>query len=68
VATGGISDCTGAKTGYHDMIKTRHPLGSGCVNDVSVSVEFVLTEKEKWISGQQILVDRAFSVHSNHVL
>ena len=36
-----------------------YPLGLGTVNDVSSLVEFLLSEKAKWITGQNYVVDCA---------
>ncbi len=45
-----------------EKIKSKHPLKSiGETNDVSNTIEFLLSEKSKWITGQIIRVDGGLS-------
>ena len=45
-----------------DIIK-RHPLGLGEVCDVTNVIEFLLSPKAKWITGQSIVIDGGFSIN-----
>lgn len=38
-------------------METTYPLGIGNANDISEMVEFLLSEKARWITGQQFTVD-----------
>lgn len=44
-------------------IKKMHPLGIGKVEDVVNGIEFLISEKSKWITGIDLLVDGGYSSH-----
>lgn len=42
-------------------IKRMHPLGVGDVEDVANGIEFLISDKSKWITGIDLLVDGGYS-------
>jgi NAD(P)-dependent dehydrogenase (short-subunit alcohol dehydrogenase family) len=53
---------------FQDKEKTKfmlssYPLGEGYSEDISYMVEFLLSEKSKWITGQQFTVDGGRSIN-----
>lgn len=42
-------------------IRTMHPLGIGEVEDVVNGIEFLLSNKSKWITGVDLLIDGGYS-------
>lgn len=40
-----------------EKFKTDYPLGIGETSDIAYLVEFLLSEKARWITGQQIIID-----------
>lgn len=46
-----------------ERIKGMHPIGFGRTTDISHIVEFLLSDKSKWITGQNIKIDGGYSVH-----
>jgi NAD(P)-dependent dehydrogenase (short-subunit alcohol dehydrogenase family) len=40
----------------------RVPLGPGAGENIADVVDFLLSEKSRWITGQQIVVDGGFTV------
>ena len=40
-----------------ERIKATYPLGFGESNDIFEMVDFLLSEKARWITGQQFVVD-----------
>lgn len=42
---------------FKGKIENEYPLGLGNVDDISNMVEFLLSDKSKWITGQNYLVD-----------
>ncbi len=42
-------------------IKRMHPLGIGDVKDIVNGIEFLLSEKSKWITGIDLLIDGGYS-------
>jgi NAD(P)-dependent dehydrogenase (short-subunit alcohol dehydrogenase family) len=65
---GGMSDLSRQSASYEEVIKVNYPLGLGRPVDVAAAVEFLLSDKSRWITGQQIPVDGGFSAHCNHVI
>jgi NAD(P)-dependent dehydrogenase (short-subunit alcohol dehydrogenase family) len=65
---GGMSDQSQRDPSYAEVIKANYPLGLGRPSDVGSAVDFLLSDKSRWITGQQILVDGGFSAHCNHVI
>ena len=43
-------------------IEKDYPLGFGQTNDIANMVEFLFSDKAKWITGQQISVDGGASI------
>ncbi len=43
------------------QLKSRVPLGLGTPDDVAATVEFLLSDNARWITGQQIVVDGGFT-------
>jgi len=50
---------TGAGAEYADSQKNKYPLGFGEVSDVANLVVFLLSDKARWITGQNYVVDCA---------
>lgn len=44
-------------------LKQDYPLGIGCPQDVSEAIEFLLSNKSRWITGQQLVVDGGRTVN-----
>jgi NAD(P)-dependent dehydrogenase (short-subunit alcohol dehydrogenase family) len=40
----------------------RHPLGLGRPSDVSGLIEFLISDKSRWLTGQSIFIDGGFSI------
>ncbi len=40
-----------------ERIKVDYPLGLGETSDIANLVEFLLSEKARWITGQQFIID-----------
>ena len=43
-------------------IKNMHPLGIGKVEDLVPTIQFLLSDNSKWITGQSIIVDGGYSI------
>ncbi|MHB8851764.1 MAG: SDR family NAD(P)-dependent oxidoreductase [Ignavibacteriaceae bacterium] len=48
--------------GKLETIKLLHPLGIGSVEDISNLLMFLLSEKSKWITGSNIVIDGGYSI------
>jgi len=46
-----------AKPEFVASIKAMHPLGLGQPDDVANAVEFLMSERARWITGQELVVD-----------
>ena len=46
-----------------ERIIAMHPLGIGEVNDVVPLIHFLLSDKSRWITGQNIKIDGGYSIH-----
>ncbi len=44
-------------------MSTQYPLGIGFPNDIAEAVSFLLSEKSRWITGQQLTVDGGRSIN-----
>jgi NAD(P)-dependent dehydrogenase (short-subunit alcohol dehydrogenase family) len=44
-------------TELHDRMEADYPLGIGDPDDVAWAVEFLLSDKSRWITGQEFVVD-----------
>jgi NAD(P)-dependent dehydrogenase (short-subunit alcohol dehydrogenase family) len=42
-------------------IEKMHPLGIGNVQDIANGIEFLLSDKSKWITGIDLLIDGGYS-------
>jgi NAD(P)-dependent dehydrogenase (short-subunit alcohol dehydrogenase family) len=63
VATEGIAHLlSGPK--FLDFVKATHPLGVGQPQDVAEVVAFLASDRARWITGQEIVVDGGRSVYS----
>ena len=40
-----------------DKLKDQHPLGIGHVDDIANMIEYLISEKAKWITGQTFIID-----------
>ena len=51
----------------NDEVRSRmeaiYPLGIGEPNDIFQVVDFLLSDKSKWITGQQIIIDGGRSIN-----
>lgn len=45
-----------------DSVNPRYLLGDGQPNDVSNAISFLLSDKARWITGQEIVVDGGFTI------
>ena len=41
----------------------KHPLGIGNFNDINNLVEFLISNKSKWITGQNLIIDGGYSIN-----
>ena len=48
---------------FENHIKNFYPLGIGSSQDIASTVEFLFSDKSKWITGQQITVDGGRSIN-----
>jgi NAD(P)-dependent dehydrogenase (short-subunit alcohol dehydrogenase family) len=46
-----------------DRMEDEYPLGLGEPNDIVDAVEFLLSDKARWITGQQMVVDGGRTVN-----
>jgi len=53
-----------ADTAFVDFVKATHPLGLGRPEDVAETAEFLSSDRARWITGQEIVVDGGRSVFS----
>lgn len=65
---GGMSDLSRQDASYGEVIKVNYPLGLGRPEDVAAAAEFLLSDRSRWVTGQQFLVDGGFSAHCNHAI
>jgi NAD(P)-dependent dehydrogenase (short-subunit alcohol dehydrogenase family) len=57
-----------ASTGFDDpsilkKLEQDYPLGTGQPDDISAVIEFVLSDKARWVTGQQIVIDGGRTVN-----
>jgi NAD(P)-dependent dehydrogenase (short-subunit alcohol dehydrogenase family) len=45
-----------------EEIKAMHPLGIGEVSDVVPTIEFLISPKSRWITGQNFIIDGGYSI------
>lgn len=45
-----------------EQIKAMHPLGIGEVSDVVPTIEFLISAKSRWITGQNFIIDGGYSI------
>ncbi|MBR1611596.1 MAG: SDR family oxidoreductase [Methanobrevibacter sp.] len=57
VQPGGIPTRRGGGSGFIQSDTTGYLLGEGHVNDVASMIEFILSERARWITGQNFVVD-----------
>ena len=50
-------------TGLRDRMESDYPLGIGDPDDVAWAVEFLLSDKARWITGQEFVVDGGRTVN-----
>jgi NAD(P)-dependent dehydrogenase (short-subunit alcohol dehydrogenase family) len=53
-----------ANPDFVESVRATHPLGFGRPEDVADAVEFLSSERARWITGQEIVVDGGRSVFS----
>jgi NAD(P)-dependent dehydrogenase (short-subunit alcohol dehydrogenase family) len=46
-----------------EKLKAAYPLGLGNVDDISNMIEFMLSDKARWLTGQQITIDGGSSIN-----
>jgi len=46
-----------------EQMHQSHPLGIGAPEDVSNLIKFLISDKSKWITGQNIVIDGGFSIN-----
>ncbi len=45
-----------------EHVQNQYPLGEGELKDVSSAVEFLISEKSRWITGQELIVDGGVTI------
>ena len=65
---GGMSGLTRQSPDYAEVIRANYPLGIGHAEDIAGMTDFLLSERARWITGQQIMVDGGYSAHCNHIV
>jgi len=65
---GGMSDLSREDASYGEVIRRNYPLGLGRPADVAAAAEFLLSDRSRWITGQQLLVDGGFGAHCNRAI
>lgn len=61
IVSGGISYAE-SEDEYFVKMKQAHPLGFGKPDDIANMVEYLLSDKSSWITGQSIVVDGGYSI------
>jgi NAD(P)-dependent dehydrogenase (short-subunit alcohol dehydrogenase family) len=46
-----------------DRLSVNYPLGLGQPSDIALAIEFLLSDKARWITGQQLVVDGGRTVN-----
>ncbi len=59
--TEGFIESIGEKAA--DEMELSHPLGFGEPRDVSYLLEFLISDKSRWLTGQTIILDGGFSIN-----
>lgn len=49
---------------YKEKLKSAHPLGFGEPIDIANMVEYLLSEKARWITGQSFMIDGGYSINN----
>jgi len=49
---------------FVNFVKATHPLGLGCPEDVADAADFLSSDRARWITGQELVVDGGRSVFS----
>ena len=62
IVAGGISHGDTVEDEYTANMKEAHPLGFGKPDDIANMVDYLISEKAAWITGQSIFVDGGYSV------
>ena len=47
-----------------ERLELNHPLGIGTPDQVASVIEFLLSPKSSWITGQTLIVDGGFSINA----
>ena len=58
-----MSEKTFSDPGLSQNINKQYPLGIGQTDDAAFMVEFLLSDKSRWMTGQQIVLDGGRSVN-----
>jgi len=53
-----------SKPEFVESVRATHPLGLGQADDVADAVEFLASDKARWITGQELVVDGGRTVFS----
>lgn len=62
IVSGGIAHKNVAEDEYTAKMKDAHPLGFGKPNDISNMIDYLISDKAVWITGQNIFVDGGYSI------
>ena len=50
------------KKDFFEKVQNQHPLGLGDFKDVINVIEFLFSNKSKWITGTNLIVDGGYSI------
>lgn len=62
IVSGGIGREDVAEDEYSVKLRESHPLGFGKPDDISNMVDYLISDKASWITGQSIFVDGGYSI------
>lgn len=62
IVSGGIGRGDMAEDEYTVKMRESHPLGFGKPDDISNMVDYLISDKASWITGQSIFVDGGYSI------
>lgn len=62
-----MSEIALSRAGAEAVSAANYPLGCGEPRDIAWMAEFLLSERARWITGQEVVVDGGYTAHANHV-